>query len=74
MSKVEELENELKSYKEGRRTSLNNSQEGNELNQVVNEEIRRLKAENTVLQKKLSGRKTTKFLISKIKYISLYFN
>lgn len=54
MSKVEELENELKSYKEGRRTSLNNSQEGNELNQVVNEDIRRLKAENTVLQKKLS--------------------
>jgi len=54
MSKVEELEKELKSYKEGRRTSLNNSQDGSEFNQTSNEEIRRLKAENIVLQKKLS--------------------
>ena len=56
MSQVEELEKELKSYKEGRRTSLNNSQDGSEFNQTSNEEIRRLKAENIVLQKKLSGK------------------
>ncbi len=54
-TKVEQLENELKLYKEGRYTNLNNSHDGIESNNLINEENRRLKAENNVLQKKLSG-------------------
>jgi hypothetical protein len=34
---------------------LNNSHDGIESNNLINEENRRLKAENNVLQKKLSG-------------------
>ena len=56
-NKVQELENELKLYKEGRHTNLNSSHDGQEANNSILEENRRLKAENNVLQKKLSGRK-----------------
>jgi len=46
----------LKLYKEGRYTSSNHSHDGLETNNFTSEENRRLKAENNVLQKKLSGR------------------
>ncbi len=47
----------MKLYKEGRHTNLNNSNDGTDMVNLINEENRRLKAENNVLQKKLSGRK-----------------
>jgi regulator of replication initiation timing len=53
---VEQLENELKLYKEGRHISLNNTHDGIESNNFISEENRRLKAENNVLQKKLAGK------------------
>ncbi|CAF2787109.1 unnamed protein product [Rotaria sp. Silwood2] len=52
--KVEQLENELKLYKEGRHANLNNSHDNTDTINLIHEENRRLKAENNVLQKKLS--------------------
>jgi hypothetical protein len=63
MNKVDQLENELKLYKEGRHTNLNNSHDGTDTINLINEENRRLKAENNVLQKKFAGKKTKYSLI-----------
>ncbi|CAF3385534.1 unnamed protein product [Rotaria sp. Silwood1] len=52
--KVEQLENELKLYKEGRHTNQSNSHDNPDMINLIQEENRRLKAENNVLQKKLS--------------------
>ncbi|CAF0722314.1 unnamed protein product [Rotaria sordida] len=52
--KVEQLESELKLYKEGRHTNLNNSHDTADTINLIHEENRRLKAENNVLQKKFS--------------------
>jgi hypothetical protein len=59
----------LKFYKEGRHTNFNNSYDGTESTNLINEENRRLKAENNVLQKKLSGRKKNEFRKNKISFL-----
>ncbi|UJR35387.1 hypothetical protein I4U23_028144 [Adineta vaga] len=54
MNKVQELENQLKLYKEGRHTNFNVSYDAAENLSGIQEENRHLKAENNVLQKKIS--------------------
>ncbi len=49
---------------------MNNTYDGIESNNLINEENRRLKAENNVLQKKLSGRKNN---ISFQKHKQIFF-
>jgi hypothetical protein len=47
-------------YKEGRQTSVNTAHNGTDAVHHLNEENRRLKAENNVLQKKLAGKRANR--------------
>ncbi|CAM4864437.1 unnamed protein product [Rotaria socialis] len=52
--KVKQLENELKSYKEGRHTNQNHSNDTTDSMNSIHKENLRLKAENNVLQQKFA--------------------